>query len=136
MKQNLKITGFTLLFACLAFASMAQAKKERCHPYTTINGLKGSGAIKAKQLSSLKSLEVINECKDGRTYTIMSFDFAIIANKKATSKLKGKYGDLTPEMKKALAKCSAGSKVVFTNVSVKSGDGKMEGIQGVTLQVK
>lgn len=131
------LLGF-ILVSCTLFGQTqkgASKKTERCKPYASINGLKGAGIIKAKNLAGLKSLEVINECKDGRFYTIMSFDLITVIHKKKGN-YPGKYGDLSPEMKKALAKCKAGSTISFSNIRVKSGDGKFENIQGVTLHVK
>jgi hypothetical protein len=136
MKAHLKIFAFAFLLLGLSSIGMSQAKRaDRCHPHAEINGYKGAAIVKAKQLSTLKSLEVINDCKDGRSYTIMSFNLITVINKKKMN-YAGSHGDLTPEMKKALAKCKAGANVVFSNIQVKSGDGKMESVQGVTLHVK
>ena len=134
MKHKLFLSALALLISGTLLAQSAPADKKTCNIVASIDNHTGTSTITKAELDNLKEVTVKNDC-DKDAYTIVSFEFTTMVDGKAIG-LIGTSAVLTPEMKAALAKTKAGSKVFLDSFTAKTATGPVKKIPGITLKVK
>ncbi len=128
---------FILIFIAIGTIGSAQVvATKKCRVYTMTGNFSGTTTVTVQEASALTDLTVKNECTDGLTYTVSSFDFTAAMDGKAPYALKGTSSKLTEEMKANISRTKSGMKYYFDNVSAKGSDGQVKTLPGITLVIK
>ena len=121
----------------IAFLFPVMAYSQNCEVVASIGGHTGTDSASVKETASWSALNVLNKCKDNKSYAIISYDFSCASadgKKLVTFPCKGP--SFTDEVKIAVREAKSGAKFYFDMVMVKDPDGKTKPIPGMTIHVK
>ncbi len=104
-----------------------------CNPVLSLGGQTGKVTLSKKEIEELKALAIKSDCSD--SYTILSYEFTIkIKGQPVSYTTKGPT--LDKNMIDALASMKEGSRAFFDNVKIRTPDGKIKIIPGITVTIK